>query len=100
MADLTGAQGEPHGASKKLSDYQKDKNIELQKSRDNPRSNKGTQGIRGTQPKKNPHAPSATNTVLEPAKSIDNNGVWPTTMPATSVGNRATLKRHAAQDPE
>ena len=42
MAQLTRAQEEPHGTTKKLS-----KSLSLQKSRDNPKSKKGTPGSRG-----------------------------------------------------
>ena len=49
MAELTRAQEKLHGIMNKLSDYHKGKSLELQKSRDNSRSNKGTQGRSGTQ---------------------------------------------------
>ena len=54
MAELTRAQEEPAGTTNKLSNYHKGKSFKLQKTRDNPRGNKGTPGRRGTKPDSTP----------------------------------------------
>ena len=54
MADFTRTQEETNGNTNKVSDYHKGKNLELQKSRDNYRSNGGTTGRSGTQPDTGP----------------------------------------------
>ena len=54
MTELTRSLKKQHGITNKLTDYHKGKGLELQKIRDNLKSNKGAQGRSGPQPNSTP----------------------------------------------